>query len=493
MKPAAMLKMFAGALISFAGVAQGQISLQSAVSLALKNSPKIKMAEADLNRARAARGEAKDAYVPVVATQAGYGQSTGAPLSVPIIFSVSAQSLLFSFSQRDYIRSAQASVEAAEHAFRNQQIDVVEDTTNTYVALDNALQRQKVLREELEFADRLVAITGDRVQAGIDAHVEVPKSHRTATQIRLAALQLQDEITGDARHLALLTSLPEAAMRTDAASIPVLAAPAPPTPNPSGSDAEADSEGIATLLATARAKQSAAFGDHRYLLRPQVALSANYSRVDAGLSSYASYYPRFAGTPENPNSSNALSFGLGITLPLLDMAHRSKARESAADAARAFAEVEQQRGLFREGRARLRNAAVELQLRADLARDEQEIARDQLEALQVQLQATAATLNGPQSTPKDLLNARLQERQRYFDVLNVELQLRQTQVNLLRQTDGLSVWVLGSGGPGTSRPSTPGSTVFNPTVNTPGTPGVLPSSGTPSVPAGVPTPNVPHP
>ena len=111
----------AGFCTTFAGA---QISLQSAVSLALKNSQRIRVAQADLAKARAARGEVKDAYVPVVATNAGYGQSTGAPLNVPVIFNISAQSLVFSFSQRDYLRSAQQSVEAAEHLLRIVECDV---------------------------------------------------------------------------------------------------------------------------------------------------------------------------------------------------------------------------------------------------------------------------------------------------------------------------------------------------------------------------------
>ena len=466
-------------------MASAQISLQSAVGLALKNSQRLKMAQADLDKARAARGETKDAYVPVVGTQAGYGQSTGAPLGVPVIFSISAQSLVFSFSQRDYIRSAQQSVDAAEHALRNQQIEVVEDTTNTYIALDNALQRQKVLRDESQLADRLVSITQDRVNSGVDAKVEVPRSHRTAVQIRLVVLQLQDEIAADTRHLALLTGLPEGGLQTDVHSIPTLQSPPPPTPQAE----TADSEGVAALFATARAKQFAAFGDHRYLLRPQVALAASFSRVDAGLSSYASYYPRFAGTPDHPNSQNSLGFGLQITVPLLDLAHRSKARESAADAAHAFADAELQRGVFREGRAKLQNSAAELQLRSDLAHDEQEIAKDQLEALEVQLSASAGTLSGPQATPKDLLNAQLQERQRYLDVLNVELQLRQTQVNILRQTEGLSLWVLGTNSRNAISPG--GSTVLQPSVTAPGTLGTPPTGALPSSGA-VPVPGVPQ-
>ncbi len=450
--------------------AGAQISLQSAVGLALKNSPKIRIAQAELDKARAARGEAKDAYVPAIATQAGYGQSTGAPLSVPVIFSISANSLVFSFSQKDYIRSAEQAVRAAEHALRNQQIDVVEDTTNTYVALDNAVERRKVLRQESGFAERLVTVTVDRVTAGVDARVEVPKSRRTATQIRLLALQVEDEIATNTSRLAQLTALPAEGLTTDSSSIPQL-----DTGAPAAQAAAADSEGVAAAFATARAKQYAAFGDHRYLLRPQVALGANYSRVDTNLSSYASYYPRYAGTPDHPNSSNALSFGLQITLPLLDLAHRSRARESAAEAARSLAEAQFQQGEFRQSRARLRNAAAELALRSELARDEQEIAQDQLEALQVQLQATSGASQGPQATPKDLLNAQLQERQRYLDLLNVQLQLRQTQVNILRQNDGLGGWVAGP-----TAGATPGGNVVLPTLNTPGLPGSSPVGTSPT-------------
>ncbi len=448
-------------ICAMGGVAPAQISLQSAVTLALKNSPKVRMAQADLAKARAVHGEVKDAYVPVLATTGGYGQSTGAPLSVPVVFSVTAQSLVFSFSQRDYIRSAQQSIEAAEHLLRNQQIEVVEDTTNTYVALDNARQRQQTLREATAFADRLVTVTADRITAGVDARVEFPKARRTATQLRLQRLQLQDEIAGNTKHLALLTGLPEGGIVTDAASVPALKTP---RQDATESGPEQDSEGIAAAFSNAKAKQYAAFGDHRYLFRPQVALSAGYSRVATELSSYGAYYPRYAGTPDHPNSQNAIGFGLQVTLPLLDLAHRSKARQSMADAVRAFAEAEQQRGVFREARARLQNSTLELQLRSDLARDEQEIARDQLETLQVQLQAVAANLSGPQTTPKDLLNAQLQERQRYLDLLTVELQLRQTQVNLLRQTDGLSVWVLGSSNTVTPTPAT---IVAQPSINTP--------------------------
>ena len=165
----------------------GQLSLQSAVNLALKNSPKVRVAQADLAKATASREEARDAYIPVISTQAGYGQATGAPLNVPVIFNIGAQSLVFSFSQRDYMRSASEGVKAAELVLHSTQVEVVEDVTNVYLALDSNLERQQVLRESLGVADRLVTVTTDRIAAGVDAKVELPRSRRTATQLRLAA------------------------------------------------------------------------------------------------------------------------------------------------------------------------------------------------------------------------------------------------------------------------------------------------------------------
>ncbi len=452
------------------GALHAQLSLQSAVDLALKNSPRLHVAQADVAKARAAWQEARDAYIPAVSTTAGYGQSTGAPLNVPIIFSISAQSLVFSFQQRDYVRAAEEARESAQHLLNREQIEVTQDTTNTYVALDNAQARRAVVKRELELADRLVAVTSDRIDAGVDAKVELPKSRRTALQIRLAALQLDDEIAFSARHLATLTGLPASAIQTDSRTIPDLA---PIRPQREAQAEIADDESISALAALARSKQHQAFGDQRYLLRPQVTLGGNYTRVDTGLSSYADYYPGYAGTPGHPNSENSLSFGLQFTIPLLDMAHRARARESQADAEHASANVTLQRGIFREGRAKLQNSALELQLRADLALAEQEIAEDQFESLQVQLQAIAGSVAGPQANPKDALNAELQERQRSYDLLLARLQLQQVQVNLLQQDGGLGPWVQGTSLPPAS---------VAPAPNLPAVPGVSPQGSAPIVP-----------
>ena len=469
----------AACLLLAAPLARGQLSLQSAVDLALKNSPRIRIAQADVAKARAAWQETRDAYIPAISTQPGYGQATGAPLNVPVIFSIQAQSLVFSFQQKDFVRAAQASIESAQHALNSERIRVVQDVTNTYVALDNAQLRRPVIQRELDLAERLTTVTSQRIDAGVDAKVELPKSKRTALQIRLLALQLEDEIAFNARHLATLTGLPATAIRTDPASIPELA---PVRARQTQLDV-ADDEGIAALAATARSKQFQAFGDKRYMLRPQISLGASYSRVDIGLSSYAAYYPRYGAAG---NTENSLQFGLSFTIPILDMAHRAKARQSQADADHAGADVLLQRGIFQEGQAKLRNSALELQLRADLAQQEQEIAADQFETLQIQLQSSGGTGTGtgPQANPKDALNAELQERQRFYDLLAAKLQLQQVQVNLLQQQDGgLSRWIQIS--PLQNAPAA----VPRPGLNTP----AVPTAITPALPGSPPQGPLPSP
>ncbi len=458
-----------------------QISLSTAVDLALRNSPKVRMAQADYAKAHAALGEARDAYVPNVSVTGGVGRSAGAPLGVPTVFTITAQSLVFARSQTDFIRAARLGVESTEHALNEMRTEVVEDTTNTYVGLSNALLRHDILKDESDIAAKLIDVTSARAEAGVDARIELIKSRRTAVQIHLQALNLDDEVNQLTSHLAQLTGVQASGLTIDPKSVPQFAKP---TPGPQTAS-QPSSEGIAAAFAIAKSKEYQAAGDRRSLYWPQVAFGANYSRVNTAFSNYGDYYPRFAGNPTTGtvNSENSLSIGLQITLPLLDFVHRAKAHQSAADAARALAEAQLQRANFLDGRAKLHNSALELDARSDLATLDREIAQNQLEAVEVQLQANAANASGTPMNPKDELNARLQERAKYYDVLAANLQLQQVQVNLLRQEGNLGDWIHNSIG----TPTPPTTQIITPQTNTVGVPGLAPTAPTPS-PTGAPVP-----
>jgi len=421
---------FSGLTLAACSCASAQISLSTAVDLALHNDPKVKLAQADLDKAQSAVSETHDAYVPSAGINAGYGQSTGVPLSVPIVFSFASQSLLFNFSQKDYVRAAELGLKAAKLSMKEVHDQVAEDAIVTYLNLDHAHNRQAAIDDEYSHATRLVQIVQQRLEAGDDTNIELLKAKRTAAQLHLQKLQAEDDIAVLTEHLARMIGFPGNPVATDSSSVP---------PLPALSTLTADttsSFGIQASFTTARSKQETAFGDARWLLRPQFSLALNYAYVDTGPTDYIAYYPGFAG-----KSREAASIGIQIQIPLYDRARQDRAHGAAADAAHARAEAQNQRNQFLEGRFKLLHSAAELADRNEVAQDDRDLAQAELDAVLAQLTSASAETGQPQLTPKDEQNARLQERARYVDLLNAQFELQQAQVNLMRQTGRLDDWL----------------------------------------------------
>jgi outer membrane protein TolC len=425
------------ACLGLAPAAYAQVSFNSAVSLALSTSPRVRMAQADLDRAHASLSEAHDAYIPSIAGSLDLGKSVGPPLGEPSLFTIKANSLVYNYSQKDYTRAATSGIAAAGATLQQVREEVAEDAAVTYLALDSDLQRQAVLAQQLGFATQLATIVQQRIDAGQDTQFELHQARRTAAQIHLQMLQLDDEIDGYRSHLARVDGLPDGPLATESTSIPALPDLAP---QPSGHAAAAnsipDTPAVAAAFATARSKQEQAFGDSRYLYRPQVAMFGEYSRFTTFDNNYRLYYPAFNGL-----TLNAIAIGIEITVPFYDRVHVAKARESLADAHHAAEEALYARDQMFEGRIKLQHASAELAAQADLAGIDQQIAQDQLDAILTQLQTGNGNPAGPQLTPKDEQKARIQERQHYLDLLDARSKLSQTQIQLLRLTGRLDAWL----------------------------------------------------
>src|ERR1700729_311212 len=198
-----------------------QISFTTAIALALKSNPKVLSAQADVDKALAVVQQIRDAYIPAVVGGSGLGPpSYGFPLGQPSIFQLTAQSLVFSYSQRDYLRAAQASFDAAKLNLKDIREGVAEDTAVTYLALDRDMQRQTALQQQQGFADRLVSIVQERLDAGQDTPIDLTTSRLTAAQIHLARLRAEDETAFDKDHLARLIGLPMQGITTTSESVP---------------------------------------------------------------------------------------------------------------------------------------------------------------------------------------------------------------------------------------------------------------------------------
>ena len=79
------------ALACAAAAAPAQISLITAVDLAVKSNPKVLMAQADVDKALATLQQLRDAYIPNIVGGSGIGPpSYGFPLGQPSIFNITS-------------------------------------------------------------------------------------------------------------------------------------------------------------------------------------------------------------------------------------------------------------------------------------------------------------------------------------------------------------------------------------------------------------------
>ncbi len=421
------------------GEAHGQISLGTAVDLSLRNSARVKMAQADVDKAQAALSEARDVYVPSVsAGGAGYGRSYGYPQGQPSVLNINTQSLVFTYSQRDYIRAARSGVTAADDALLDARGAVAEDTVLTYLAVAHDQERLAALQQQRGFAEKLGRIVEERLNAGQDTAINLTTARLSSAQLRLSMLHIEDDLAGHRLHLEHLTGLP-AGGNTAVNGVPDLPAPSSLSEVPGA----ASSPGIDAAFATAKSKYEIAFGDSRYLYRPQVSFGAQYSRISTfNNGNYLEYFGRRDAVGNLlPFPSNSFGIGLQVSIPFLDYAHQAKARESAAEANRAQREAEQLRDQFTEGRQKVQRLAVELAARVEVARLDQQLAQQQIDILLVQLQTGSGNPDAPQMTPKDEQNARIAEREKYLALLDARFEMQQAEVTLLRQTGSLEGWL----------------------------------------------------
>ena len=170
-----------------------QVSLYSAVDLALRNSAAVRIATADMEKAVAILSQSRDVYVPSAYLGSGIGYSYGFPVGQPSIFNMTSQSLLVSFSQPDYIRAARSGLKATQLALKDVRQQVVLDTSLNYIQLSKTTREIAALDEESTYADRLLAIEQQRLDAGVEPRIEITKARLTAARIHLKRLHLESD------------------------------------------------------------------------------------------------------------------------------------------------------------------------------------------------------------------------------------------------------------------------------------------------------------
>lgn len=406
-----------------------QVSLYTTVDLALRNSTSVRVATADVQKATAILSETKDVYIPSLIVGSGIGYSYGFPVGQPSIVDLTAQSLLFTFSQPDYIRAARAGLLAAEHALHDTRQQVILDVSLNYIQLSKTEASIAALDEESQFVDKLISIEQQRVDAGLDPRIELTRAKLTAARTRLKHIHLTNEADAIRQSLAHQTGMPAAGFITDAKSIP--APPAFYSALEVNASIIKGNETVQSAYAVAKSKQYVAFGDARVNNRPQVMFVAQYARY-ASFNNYSDYYKNF--------QANNFGVGIQISLPLFDTNKRAKSRESSADAVKALAQADLTRDQTEEQALKLQKSLTELSAQAEVASLQRELAQNQLDTILAQLDTGSGQANATPLSPREEQSARIEERQRFEDSLDADFELTRARLSLLRTLGSVEDW-----------------------------------------------------
>jgi outer membrane protein TolC len=409
--------------------AQGTpLPFRTAIELALKNSAATGIARADVQRAQAHYFQARDLFLPQVSVGLSPGFSYGFPLSIegsaPSLFDVYTQQFLVNFPQRLMVRAAKSDIQATEAQSADRRNDVIVETAVDYIQLDLLESSLSVQKEQQQLADKLEEIVNQRVQAGVDATMELTRAKLAAAR---TGMQIADTVAAvDQLRLRLsqLTGLPQAEIQTSTESIPEF----PPVSQDRDLTAEAAANNPAIKVAdqAVQAKTLRAKGEEKQFY-PSVDLVTHYALL-AEYNNYDKFFKSF--------QRNNVVVGVAIRFPFFNSSQRESAKAAEADALKARKEAQAVREQVSTETLRLQRSVAQLSAARDVYKLEHQLAQSDTETARERIQAGGATL-------KDEQSAMITEHERYAAYLNSNLDLEKTQIQLLRQIGQLESWALG--------------------------------------------------
>lgn len=417
-------------LLAMAGAARAAepLTLREAVSRALQNSPDIRAALAQQEKAQQTWREARAQFIPAVTAGSGLAGTYGFPMSIegsaPAAFQVVSSSMLFNRPQHQAVAEAQKMWRATEAGGESRAQEVAWKTAAAYLGLNKAQHSLDPARHELESAQRIEEAVAAQVGEGRAMPLEAIKARLATARQRQAVTQIEGQIeTLQATLRGLLGLAPDQQIDAVDSSLPPNARElaAKPVEAALSRATEQHSE-IRRLGLEVEARQARVRAE-KLQRWPQLDLVGQYA-VLAKINNYQDFFQRFA-------RHNA-ELGFSARLPIFD-GNRIKARvaQAEADVLEAKAALQSARNNIAVEVRRLYQEVKQLEGAQEVAKLELEVAR---EALNV---ALARFQEGRLST-QALESARTEESGRWLAFLDSNFALERARLDVLRQTGDLS-------------------------------------------------------
>ena len=399
------------------------VPFKRAIELAIHNSTAMGAASADASRLTALYQESRDQFIPQVYFGSGLAYSFGFPLGEPSVFKVSSTSLLFNEAQREFIRSTRADMRAADLNKEDKKNQVILETALSYSELDKNQASISILRQQEDAALKFENIENQRIQAGVDAQIEMTRAKLNTARIRLKIAELLAGADTLRVRLSQLTGVPAREFETVAESIPRL----PDVSQDEDLTARAieSSPVVQSAQQIATAKLFQARGEHKQLY-PAVDLVGQYARFSK-YNNYDQYYKTF--------KRNNGAIGVEIRFPFLNKGQKDHSEAAYSDALRARQDATAVKEQVSTDTLKLQRTVAQFSAARDVAKLEYQLAQNNTEAMQAKVEGGQATLRDQQQTQLD-------ENDKYSALLDATYELEKSQMQLLKQTGDLEKWAL---------------------------------------------------
>jgi len=406
--------------------APAELTLKSAVEMALRNSKDIQVAKLQASLAEHASQVSKTEFMPNLYAGSGAGYTYGIPETpggrAPSLFNVTYTEDVFNEPLKGQGKELEEQARSQKIVLQDVKNGVIVRTAMAYLELVKVRHSLELLRAEQESADKILHVTQEREGEGYELPMEVTKAQLTKAQVTQRILQLEG------REDELVDFLRGQLGLGDEQAIEVTPEELPGEADQAGANLVAmamqNNASLQLAESDVRAKELRLKGEKRGNL-PTLELVSTYS-VLANFNNYSEFYKKF-----QRNNFNA---GVQVQIPLfsartkesigLAQTNLQVAKATLADKkTQVSAEVRQKTLQLREREAAKEVARLELQL-----------AQQDIAVLQAQFSEGKASL-------PDVERARLDENDKWMAYLDADFQREQAQLDLLRTAGELDkVW-----------------------------------------------------
>ena len=396
-----------------------RLTLKQTVTLALRHSPEVALANLQYDIARREAGVSRSEFLPNLYSGSGVAYTNGFPLlaggGAPALFTLSYDQALFNPLARSDVRVAEKRAEQQHLAVDNASDAVIVRAASSYLELAKVRRELDLMRRERESAQRILDFTQQRMQAGYELPIEVTKAQLTAARVEQRIAQLEDQDDTLAEELRTMLGYPADQ------PIEVAAEDLPAEADQSISDLEGQAFQNNVELKQAESEHQATL-EHLKGERggywPTVSIIGQYN-ILAKFNNYDLFFNKF--------QRNNFIVGVDVKIPIFASRTSAAVAFAQANVTAAQLTVDNKRSQLSLDVRHKARQVKEMDTAREVNRLELELAQQNLEVLQAQFQQGRASL-------RDLEAAQLDENDKWLAFLDSDFARQQAQLDLLRTT-----------------------------------------------------------